>query len=94
MLERIKENMAVDYLEAECRLMVGDIRIWSGRYVTTFQKNLLPPPRRCVMINDSRIYCRFEAADSCDTSIRLQDDTASNPKIVITAVKKIRHSLV
>jgi hypothetical protein len=34
MLERIKENMAADYLEADCRLMVGDIRIWSGRYVS------------------------------------------------------------
>jgi len=86
--------MAEDYLETDCRLMIGDIRTWSGRYATTFQKNLLPPPRRCVMINDSRIYYRVEAAGSCVTSIRLQDDTVSHPKIVIFIVTAVKRKII
>lgn len=87
MLQRINENMAVDYLEADCRLMVGDMGIWSGRYVRTFQKKLLPPPRRRVMIKDSLIYRRVEAAGSCYS---LPDNTASHPKIVIFIVTAIK----
>jgi hypothetical protein len=82
--------MAVNYLQADCRPLVGDICMWSGRYVPTFQKNLLPPPRRCLMINGSSVYSQVEAAGSREPSIRLPDDTASHPKtitFIVTAVK-------
>lgn len=86
--------MAVDYLMADCRLMVVDTRIWSGRYVTTFQKTLLPPPRRCVTINDPCIYRRVEAVGSCDTSTRRHGVTSQNSNIHSHSRKNLKNKHV